>query len=180
MRKFFLFLLPLLALTSCDDGDVITADLEFDEVLSLCGDIDVDTYKLQEDNYVVYDTQTDANESLILLFSGSSTNDLIFFPEETPYTTELIINGSSTRFNYRTYNTDPTDIICEDITSFPVSIINDYEAESGTVNISSSYVDTDGTRTVTITFEIENASLSILNSDLISFGTYTNTYIIPD
>ena len=109
MRQlFFVFLSVSLILTSCSDGDIINIELEFDQVLSLCGDED-------SDNYVIYDIKTDPDESLILLFPVSATNNLIFNPAVTPHPSSLTINESSIRFNYRTYDGDPSGLICEEI-----------------------------------------------------------------
>lgn len=121
---------------ACDDGDIITLELDFDQELELCGDED-------SDNYVVFDTRTDPNESLTLLFISNTTNDNIFDPPETPFETTLTINGTNTRFNYRVYNGDPSGLICQEIPDASVSIVEDYESESGTVTITSTYTDDD-------------------------------------
>jgi len=174
MRRLFLVLFPLsFMLNSCSDGEVITIDLEFSKVLSLCGDEN-------STNYVVYDVKDDSPyESLTLLFSGSDSNDLIFKPEVTPYEGSFSIN-SSTKFNYRTYDGDPLELICQEIPSSIVNIIKDYSATSGTVVFSSTFEDLDGTRTVISTFSVTNTDLEILNADIIELGTYTNSYPVPD
>jgi len=77
MRKLSaLFICCLFFFNSCDDGDVITVELDFDKTLSVCGDT-------ESDNYVVYDIKTDPNESLTLLFPSNSTTDKIFNPSTT-------------------------------------------------------------------------------------------------
>ncbi len=137
MRQSLFALLSLcLILNSCNDGDIITVELQFDQELSLCGDEN-------SENYVIYDTKADPNESLTLLFPGSSTNDLIFNPVNNPHTGSFNINGSSVRFNYRTYDGDPSGLICEEIPSSNVNIIDDYESTSGTVTYISTFVDDD-------------------------------------
>jgi len=133
----FIILLLFLFNYSCDDGDIITVELEFDRELELCGDT-------ESDNYVIYDTKIDPNESLTLLFDSNTTNDLIFNPDEIPYTNSFIINGSTTRFNYRVYDGNPAELICAEIPSSTVNITEDYEAMSGTVNFTSTYIDDDG------------------------------------
>lgn len=135
MRKLFFFCFLSLIIASCDDGDIITVELEFDQELSLCGDT-------ESDNYVVYDTKTDPNESLTLLFPSNSSTDKIFNPETTPYTFEINIS-SSVRFNYRTYNGNPSGLICEEIPDSDVSITKDYEASGGTVMTETTFVDDD-------------------------------------
>jgi len=169
MRKLFLILLPILIITSCNDGDIITIELEFDKELSLCGDTN-------SENYVIYDTKSDPNESLTLLFPTGTTNNLIFNPVDNPHEGILIINGSSIRFNFRTYDGNPLDLICQEIPSSTVNITNDYEASNGEVNYTSTFVDVDGTRTVTVEFTITNLDLDILNSTSEFIGTYTTSF----
>jgi hypothetical protein len=131
-----MFILLGFLLLSCNDGDVINIELDFDRSLELCGDEN-------GDSYVVYDIKTDPFESLTLLFPTSTSNNRIFRPTSTPYEGSFSINGNSTRFNYRTYNGDPSGLICENIPDSDVNIINDYEALSGTVNYLSEFVDDD-------------------------------------
>lgn len=136
MRKLQLFLFcSVFLITSCNDGDIITVELEFDQNLSLCGDS-------ESDNYVVYDIKTDPNESLTLLFPSNSTTDLIFNPSETPYDYEFSIS-SSVKFNYRTYNGNPTGLICEEIPDSDVSITEDYSASGGMVVTQTTFIDDD-------------------------------------
>lgn len=173
MRQYIIAFLIIVTFSSCGDGDVIDFELDFDQELELCGDIN-------STNYLVYDVRTDPAESLILLFPGSTTNDKIFFPEETPYEGTLTINGSSIRFNYRSYNGDPLDIICEDIPSSDVSVITDYEASSGDINFTTTYVDEDGIRTVTTIFVVTNTDIEVLTTDSITIGSYTHSFSIEE
>lgn len=170
MRHSFFVLLSLsLLLNSCNDGDVITVELEFDKILALCGDED-------SANYVIFDTKEDPYESLTLLFPGTSANDLIFNPPSSPYEGSFSVNQNSIRFNYRTYDGDPLDLICQEIPSSTVNIIEDFEASNGEVNFTSTFVDIDGIRTVTVEFTITNLDLDILNSTLEFLGTYTTSF----
>lgn len=146
MRYSFLALLSLgLLLHSCNDGDIIIVELEFDEILELCGDENIEEFEDYENlnNYVIYDINTDPYESLILLFPTGTTNNLIFNPTTTPHEGSFSVNGTSVRFNYRTYDGDPSGLICADIPDSNVNIIDDYEAMSGTVNYTSLFVDDD-------------------------------------
>ncbi len=137
MRKLlYIFCLSLLV-TTCDDGDIINIELDFDQVLKLCGDEN-------SNNYLLYDTKNDPSESLTLLFPVSTNNTLIFNPPENNYTEELVINATSIRFNYRTYTGDPEDYICQDIPDANVVVNNDYPAASGAIaSFLSTYVDDD-------------------------------------
>ena len=137
MRQSILTLLSFcLLLHSCNDGDIITVELDFDQILERCGDEN-------SENYVIYDTKDDPYESLTLLFSGSSTNDLIFNPTTSPHEGSFTINGSTTLFNYRTYDGDPSELICAEIPSSTVNIIEDFKATSGAVNYTSTFIDDD-------------------------------------
>ncbi|MBT8265768.1 MAG: hypothetical protein KJO41_07880 [Bacteroidia bacterium] len=135
-RSISLLFCLIIVLSSCDDGDVLSVNLDFDKELSRCGDEN-------SDNYVIYDTKTDPFESLTLLFPSNSTNDNIFNPSTTPFEGSFVINGSSVRFNYRKYDGDPSGLICEEIPSSTVSITEDYEASTGTVNYLTTFVDDD-------------------------------------
>lgn len=162
-----------ITLFSCGDGDVIEFELDFDQELELCGDIN-------SDNYLVYDVKNDPNESLILLFPGSTTNDLIFYPEESPNEGTIAINGSSNRFNYRLYNGDPLEIICQDIPSSEVSVTTDYESSGGSINYVTTFVDEEDTRTVTTIFTVTNTDIEVLTLDSFTIGTYTHSYTIEN
>jgi hypothetical protein len=137
MRYSFISLFSLcLFLLSCNDGDIITVKLDFDKVLQLCGDVN-------SANYVIYDVKTNPDETLTLLFPGNSTNDLIFNPPSSPHSGSFSINGNSVKFNFRTYDGNPTELICAEIPSSTVNIIEDNEAQSGTVTYTSTFVDDD-------------------------------------
>lgn len=169
MRKlFFLFTISFLMILSCDDGDIITINLDFDKELNLCEN---------GLNYVIYDTRDDPHESLTLLFPVNDTNNLIFDPLDTPHSGSFTINNSSVKFNYRTYDADPVgELICEEIPSSTVNIIKDYVAQSGTVNYTTTYEDVDGRRYITVTFTITGLDIEILNSTEEYLGTYKWDY----
>jgi len=172
MRKsFFLLLVTIFTITSCDDGDIITVNLEFNKTLTLCGDEN-------SENYVIYTLKDGADESLTLLFPVNATNNLIFNPVDNPHSGSFDINNSTIKFNYRTYNGDPLELICQEIPSSSVNIIKDLEAESGTVYYTSTYEDDAGVRTVTVEFTIENLDLDILNSTQEVLGTYTWSFTL--
>ena len=88
IRRFFIIFCFVL-LATCDDGDIITVDLDFDGELERC---DNDT-----DSYLIYDTRTSPNESLSLIIERDETNELLFTEatdENIP--TELTIDGTTT------------------------------------------------------------------------------------
>ncbi|WP_299336197.1 hypothetical protein [uncultured Psychroserpens sp.] len=136
-RLLYICFIGLLAF-SCDDGDVFEVELLFDEELELCGDEN-------SQEYLLYDIKTDPNESLSLKFPVNTANNAIFNPSDNtgePYT--LDINGTTIAFNYRTYDGNPENLICQIIPVPGTTITNDYEAASGaTVEFISTYEDDD-------------------------------------
>lgn len=138
MIRRFLIILCCAFLTTCDDGDILTIDLDFDGVLSRCDNF--------EDSHLVYDTRSDPDEALLLIFPRSEINDALFAEATTvDVATVLTINGSAIRFIYRTYNRSlsATDI-CAVVPPSDLTIRENYEAPSGKVFITSTILDDDG------------------------------------
>ncbi|MBT8324306.1 MAG: hypothetical protein HKN99_07965 [Winogradskyella sp.] len=134
MQRLTIFIFISLFLTACDDGDIITVELEFDKVLELC--------EANNESFLIYDTRTDPNESLSLVIPRNTTTEAYFntaTPEGEPET--LSINGSTVAFNYRTYNTEPS--FCQIIPDSDLVILEDYSANSGTVEITVTITDED-------------------------------------
>jgi len=137
MRNYFLVLIfSCFVFVSCNDGDVISVELDFDKTLTLCGDE-------TSSNYILYDTKTTPFESLTLLFPNNVQADSIFNTGISGKTETLLINGNSVRFNYRTYSADSNNYICQDIPDASVSVTNNYEASSGNVIFTTTFEDDD-------------------------------------
>ena len=136
MLPLLLILFCCTTLLSCNDGDVLNIQLDFDKNLTLCGDSG-------SSNYILYDTKDDPFESLTLLFPNNAQVETIFNPENSGSAETMSINGSSVSFIYRTYTGDPNNYICEDIPDANVSVIENYEAESGIANFISTFDDDD-------------------------------------
>ena len=136
VRRFYI-LFCLVFLVACDDGDILTVDLVFDEELERCENF--------EDDHLIYDTREDPSEALILIFPKSTANDALFTSATTVGTPEeLTIDESTIRFIYRTYNRElSADDICAVVAPSNLTIQEDYEAGSGTVEVTSTYVDDD-------------------------------------
>ena len=137
MRNYFLVLIfSCFVFVSCNDGDVISVELDFDKTLTLCGDE-------TSSNYILYDTKTTPFESLTLLFPNNVQADSIFNTGISGKTETLLINGNSVRFNYRTYSADSNNYICQDIPDASVSVTNNYEASSGNAIFTTTFEDDD-------------------------------------
>ncbi|TXE06534.1 hypothetical protein ES711_13575 [Gelidibacter salicanalis] len=148
MQRIIYFLSLSLLLVACDDGDIINVELDFDKQLAMCG--------LDASVYFLYDTKTDPSESLSLIFPNNSTTRLIFDPETNNYASTFEINGSSTKFNYRTYDGNPENLICNLLPDANTNIINDYAATSGIVTTLTTFIDDDADG-IPSAFEDENS-----------------------
>lgn len=131
MRRCF-FLLSLLFFVGCNDGDILTVELDFDKDLDRCNN-DVNSYLL-------YDTRTDPNESLTLVIPRNEDTENYFI---NPTEGTLTINQSTVRFNYRTYNANPAGSLCDVLSNPDLIVTENYEADTGTVYITSTIVDDD-------------------------------------
>lgn len=127
MRIIFSFLALAFLFTSCDDGDVITAELSFGDTFETCGDL------------VCYKIKTDPSETLSIKLN-TTLADLIETETDptNPYLKVLVNNNpsfaiSSTNvFNYRTYaNTVTDNVFCSDIPPSNLAITNDYTSDEG-------------------------------------------------
>ncbi len=136
MRISLILIFSCFVFISCNDGDVISVELDFDKNMSICGDTTTS-------NYILYDTKTSPFESLTLLLPNNAQADSIFGPRISGKTESLLINGNTVRFNYRTYSGDPNNYICQDIPDASVSVIDNYEASSGTAIFTTTFEDDD-------------------------------------
>jgi len=136
MRIFLALIFSCFVLFSCNDGDVISVELDFDKSLTLCGDETTS-------NYILYDTKTTPFESLMLLFPNNSQAEVIFNTENSGAIQILTVNGNSVKFNYRTYTADPNTYICQDIPDANVSVTDNYEASSGNAVFTTTFEDDD-------------------------------------
>ncbi|GAA4952340.1 hypothetical protein GCM10023314_27220 [Algibacter agarivorans] len=128
MRKLFFILisLSLISFYSCDDGDIIDIELDFEETFKACGDTDL----------VLYKTKDDPSESLSLALKNVTLEDILEVDEFGVYEKSFTINASNP-FNYRTYsNTSlPSDLFCNAIPNSEVKITQDFESTDGKADI---------------------------------------------
>lgn len=150
MRKILsVFLLSFLLFT-CDDGDIIDVELDFDDTFEACGEL------------VFFKTKSDPPESLSIFLTSPTlvTNQPLRLEDFLTYSfdaddTDMInpiiehpevtfeINGSANRFNYRTYNIEPLNFFCEDVAPSNIQILTDYESTDGQVIITTSIIEDD-------------------------------------
>ncbi len=139
MRIFLLLLISCVLVSSCDDGDIITVNLEFEDTFEACGEL------------VFFKTKADPAESLSVKITSAAltlnnftattiTNNIATLNNPV---IERTINGNSNTFNYRTYNTEPADFFCEDVPPSDITIISDQESTTGTAVFSTSLTEDD-------------------------------------
>ena len=170
MRSLLILLFCCNLLLSCDDGDVLNVQLDFDKNLTLCE-------PPASSNFILYDTKNDPNESLTLLFPNNAQAQSILYPTVSGNMETMTINNSTVKFIYRTYTGDPTLYICQDIPDENVSVNENYEANSGTVNFISTFEDDDSNpnatvRTIRVNVTLENIDLTILAAQSFPLGTH--------
>jgi hypothetical protein len=128
MRQlFFVFLvLVLTPLNSCDDGDVIDFELDFEDAFEACGDSDL----------VFYKTKEDPSESLSLKLTDVTLEQILNVDENGMFENTYTIS-SSNPLNYRIYNNTslPSNLFCSVIPSSEISVKQDYESISGTAKV---------------------------------------------
>ncbi len=131
MRKLIYILSFCFLLTNCNDGDIITFELGFEDVeeFSECGELVF--YKIKEDPF----------ESLSLKLTSPIDNieDLLEVNDNDSLVTSYSIDGSSNTFNYRSYGEEHSstlaeELFCEDVPP-SVTITNDSESEDGDVEV---------------------------------------------
>ncbi|XCF05288.1 hypothetical protein ABI125_11195 [Tamlana crocina] len=137
MRKLFLAIstFMILPLNSCDDGDVITFELDFDDDFQVCesgGDL------------VFYKTKNDPSESLSLKVTDLTIADILKVDEKNEYKKDITINANNP-FNYRTYSntTLPDDLFCNAIPNAEVKLKEDIESTSGNALLKTVLVEDD-------------------------------------
>lgn len=142
MRKLITFLSILLLMSSCDDGDIILVQLDFDETFETCGEL------------VFFNIRENPAESISLQISSPAiTIDDVFEvePVETgSLLVELVnpeivgsINGSSNLFNYRSYNSITGNLFCNDVPPSNLEITDDQSSYSGNYTITTTYSEDD-------------------------------------
>lgn len=147
MKKFFSVILLSLLFFTCDDGDIITVEFDFDDTFEACGEMVL--YKIKEDpaesfSVLLTSPRVVSDEPLNIeqFLTYTITSNGIFAEIDHPELT-FVINGSSNRFNYRTYNTTPDNFFCEDVPPSGIEILSDDESTDGNVVVATSLVEDD-------------------------------------
>lgn len=142
MKKLLALFLILPLLHSCNDGDIIVKDFNFDGVdLQTCGEVG---------NYVFYKENTQSYESLSLQLG---VPDSIY---NEPLIRTYSLNSTSTFVNYRRYDgLLGNNYFCSNVPPSSPKVIEEYKALSGSAE-------------VIVTFEYESGGKPISKKTLTS------------
>ena len=129
MRKLSLLLALLICTSSCDDGDIITVEIEFGDTFFTCGELVF--YQVKEFPYETLSLRITSPE--VTLDDFLQVDDDGNLIADNPFV--VGINGTSNTFNFRTYNTDASSLFCNDVPPSGIQIIEDLSSPSGTATM---------------------------------------------
>lgn len=128
MRKLFFVILSVLSMSlfTCNDGEIITVEFDFDNTFEVCG----------TNGLVFYKTKNDPSETLSIKIAGLTLEDILEVGDDNFYEADFQLSTTNT-FNYRTYSntTLPTNLFCNDVPSSELKITRDLVSTSGNVHI---------------------------------------------
>lgn len=135
-KSFFLALLSsFILIYSCDDGDVITFELDFEETFEVCEGVN---------NLVFYKTKEDPSESLSVLINNYTLEEILEVGDDN-----LFIDSKPATLYYRTYadNDLPSGLFCNDIPPLVTIVENDDSACTAEIITTLTEDDNDGVPT---------------------------------
>ncbi|RED49616.1 hypothetical protein [Seonamhaeicola aphaedonensis] len=133
MRKLLFVLIPsiIFCIFSCDDGDIITFNIDFDDTFEACNGVS---------GLVLYKTKDDPSESLSVFINGFTRDELFEVNDNGVLnTTEL---GT---FYYRTYSNERIsniDLFCTDVPDDEIDITMNDDSDCSVV-ISTTLIEDD-------------------------------------
>ena len=145
MRNLLILFLIFPVLFSCNDGDVLVENFNFDGAnLQTCGDVG---------SYVFFKENTESFESLSLHLG---TSDSIY---NEPAIKTYTLNNTSTFVNYRRHDGPlGNNYFCNNVPPSSPTVIEEYKAVSGSAQ-------------VIVTFEYESGDRPISRSHISSYPT---------
>jgi len=128
MHKLVFILITCFLFTNCNDGDIITIEIDFEDSFSYCEN---------SSELVFYKTKNDPFESLSIKLNDT-IGSFIELDDENLLVNSLAtfaLTSSSNTFHYRTYNEMlPTPYFCEAVTP-DITITNNSESTTGDVTV---------------------------------------------
>ncbi len=140
MRKISVLFILFLSFLSCDDGDIITTELDFGDTFKSCGDL------------VLYKVKTDPNETLSLQLNNPNFTIAELIATEADANNALIVNLSATQttdipvsglFKFRSYTNDPTNFFCNDVPPSGIQITEEFTSTSGSAYFTMELIEDD-------------------------------------
>lgn len=118
---------------SCNDGDIITENLEFGDTYEACGQLvlfKTNTIPPESLSFQITDNITIA--SLVETTPESSTNPLAVSLVNESVT--IGVSQTSNILTYRSYTNLPANLFCNDVPAANIGITQDYSSTTGTAN----------------------------------------------
>ena len=122
MRSLLILLFCCNFLLSCDDGDVLNVELDFDKNLTLCGDLHL--------LIIFYTTLKTTRLNRSRFYFQTMHKRKHFNPEVSGNMETMTINKSVSASFTELTTGDPNDYICQDIPDANVSVNENYEAKA--------------------------------------------------
>lgn len=137
MRKLLLILLTISIVSSCDDGDILNVEFDFDDTFLACGELVF--YQIKENPFESLSLQI-TNPAITIedLIAVDDDGNLLVDEEIT-----IDIQNSGNQFNFRSYNSNPTALFCNDIPPSDIQIIEDLSSVAGFALINVTLVEDD-------------------------------------
>ncbi|TYB79832.1 hypothetical protein [Bizionia myxarmorum] len=138
MRKLILLLLTISVFTSCDDGDIINIEFDFDDTFSACGELVF--YQIKDNPYESLSLKiTDPRWTLEKLIAIDTITGQLINDQEIV----IDIGLAGNQFNYRSYNADPRGLFCNDVPPSNIQILEDLSSVGGKAYINVTLVEDD-------------------------------------
>lgn len=161
MKKIFFSFLIVFTLFSCDDGDITLHSLDFS------------SQSVQEcsDKFIIYKMK---NNELILIQLPESTFETAFTNEITGDTPRTVTISSTNIVLYRIYSDDvSSSTICSDLPPATPTVINEWEANGGTIQIETNEILNTDSEVTGYTHNITLLNVNFSGSgDSFSFESY--------
>lgn len=133
MKKLFLVLLSVIVLASCDDGDLIVTDFNFeDQDLQFCAGT-------SDRNVLFKINNTLTNEAIALVFTLPAENDNFLIDETGTF---VIPVNQNNRLVYRTFDAEVrADYFCSEIPPSTPNVVDEYRSTTkGEIVITSTFL----------------------------------------
>lgn len=145
MKRIALFLLLMISMNACQDGDIITSSFDFEDTqLQFCGG---------PGGYLFFKLNQAQTESISVRLGNS---EQLFLESDT---LEIALNGNSNYANFRVFDgTVSSDYFCNEVPPTSPEVTSEYIANSGIARLitETTYDDNDGLVTEELGLDSDN------------------------